>query len=179
VPVKELMTERLAIVPLSAELLRLGLEDPGAFAVRLGLAEPEQEPDEGLRAAQAEMLRLVEENPVAYEWYTDWQIVSREERLAVGGLCFKGPPGEDGAVEVGYGLHPPFRGCGVMTEALHAAVQWAFRHPEVQCVTAEVEADNLASVRALRRVGMSLSHEAEGFQQWRLCRSVWASLLRG
>ena len=163
-----LSTERLLLIPLPAELLRLGLEDPDGLAAHLDLEVMPQEVDEGLRQAHLEMLRLVEEHPEEHEWYTEWRIVARRERCAVGGFCFKGPPDAAGAVEVGYGLYPPFQGRGYMTEALRAAIRWAFRHPQAEYVTAEVEVDNLASIAVLRRLGMTCYRETDAFQYWRV-----------
>jgi RimJ/RimL family protein N-acetyltransferase len=74
--------------------------------------------------------------------------------LAVGGLGFFGPPGEDGRVEFGYGLIPSARGEGLATEAVRAALDFAARRG-ARIAAADTETDNAASQRVLIKAGLS------------------------
>ena len=56
-----------------------------------------------------------------------------------------------GEVEVGYGIHPGFRGRGLMTEALQCVTVWALAQPAVKRVLAESEPENTASHRVLEK----------------------------
>ncbi len=49
-------------------------------------------------------------------WYTSWQIVLKDERMAIGSMGFAGPPGANGSVEFGYSINESFRCNGYMTE---------------------------------------------------------------
>jgi RimJ/RimL family protein N-acetyltransferase len=75
------------------------------------------------------------------------------ETLLLGSAGFTGPPSDDGAVELGYEVAPPYRGRGYATEAAGALVRWALAQPEVSRVIAATDADNPASIRVLERVG--------------------------
>ena len=104
-----------------------------------------------LKKAYSEMLAGCLQDPVHWDWYAMWRI-EKPDGTPVGDLCFKGP-GTDGAVEIGYGILDACQGQGYATEAVRAALDWAFRHPELCAVEAEAEAGNRASLRVLEKCG--------------------------
>jgi RimJ/RimL family protein N-acetyltransferase len=53
-----------------------------------------------------------------------WFVTMAADGRVVGDCGTFGPPGEDGRVEIGYGLAAPFRGQGIGTEAVRALVDW-------------------------------------------------------
>jgi RimJ/RimL family protein N-acetyltransferase len=79
-------------------------------------------------------------------------IVRTEDRTAVGGAGFHGPP-DRGAVEIGYDLSESGRGQGWATDAARTLCQWALAQPEVLVVLATTEPGNSASQAVLERVG--------------------------
>lgn len=70
----------------------------------------------------------------------------------VGDFCFKGV-GNDGTVEIGYGLREGFCGNGYMTEALLSISEWALKQDGVKKVIAETTEENEASKKVLQRAG--------------------------
>ena len=108
-------------------------------------------PDPELQKAYGEMLALSRAHPEQRDWYAAW-IIETREGTPVGDLCFKGLS-EDGAAEIGYGIDGAFQGRGYATEALRAALSWAFRHPALQRVEAETDPENAASQRVLAKCG--------------------------
>ena len=84
-----------------------------------------------------------------------YQIVDRESGLAVGDLGFHSAPGDDGAVEIGYGLIEPFRGRGLATEVVEALLAWTFAQPGVTTVRAETDEGHLPSRRVLEKTGFA------------------------
>lgn len=90
-----------------------------------------------------------EQRPFGY-----YQIIRAADRLAVGGVGFKGPPC-GGSVEVGYGLAPSARGHGYAGEALTALLTVAVNHG-VATVLADTTDDNLPSQRTLASAGFAL-----------------------
>ncbi len=123
-----------------------------------GTAGPEDSwaadyPFEGDFAAIGGFLRasehLGEQRPFGY-----YRITRASDGLAVGGVGFKGPPG-DGRVEIGYGLVPSARGHGYAGEALAAVLAVAAGHG-VTTVRADTTPDNIASQRTLTRAGFTL-----------------------
>lgn len=89
-------------------------------------------------------------------------VVLRDTREVIGDLGWKGGPGPDGVVEIGYGLAAPSRGQGYGTEAVGAFANWALGPGGATTLTAEVLADNTASRRLLERIGFTLDHVAGG-----------------
>ncbi len=72
----------------------------------------------------------------------------------VGDCGWTGPPDEDGAVEIGYGLAAAVRRQGLGTEAVAVLAAWAEQQPGVRLVTAEVLPGNEASLRLLCAAGV-------------------------
>ena len=56
-----------------------------------------------------------------------------------------------------YGIAEEHQGRGYATEAVTAAVSWALQQNAVSCVTAEVDKDNIASIRVLEKSGFELT----------------------
>ena len=104
-----------------------------------------------LKAAYTEMLDGCLAHPDQWEWYAIWMI-ERKDGTHIGELCFKGIE-ESGFAEIGYGIAENFRGCGYATEAVTAAVSWALQQNRINCVTAEVDKNNIASIRVLEKSG--------------------------
>lgn len=86
--------------------------------------------------------------------YFTWAVIERGSRLVIGDVGFKGPPNELGAVDIGYGIAPCARGKGYATEAVLAAMAWAFEQPRVRRILAECLQDNAASIHILKKIGM-------------------------
>lgn len=75
----------------------------------------------------------------------------------VGECGWYGPPGDDGTVEIGYGLAAPSRGQGYGTEAVRQLLAWVAAQPGVRRVTASAEPGNEPSHRLLSRLGFVTS----------------------
>lgn len=106
-----------------------------------------------LRAAYSEMLSGALTHPDRWEWYAIWMIELKDS-IHIGELCFKGVS-TDGITEIGYGIAKEYQGIGYATEAVTAATLWALQQKAISCVTAEVEKENIASVRVLEKSGFT------------------------
>ncbi len=69
-------------------------------------------------------------------------MIELKDGTHIGDLCFKGLSA-DGVSEIGYGILPQYQGKGYATEAVTAALKWAFEHPEVTAIEAEAASDNM------------------------------------
>jgi RimJ/RimL family protein N-acetyltransferase len=149
---RRLVTGRLVLEPqtLSAARALLAGEDPG-----LPLAAGYPHPD------TADALRMAVEHATA-DADLGWFVRLRADGRVIGDCGTKGWTDEDGRVEIGYGLAPPYRGRGFGTEAVAALVAWVRSQPGVRAVTGEVEVGNLASRRLLERLGFELTEETGG-----------------
>jgi RimJ/RimL family protein N-acetyltransferase len=94
-------------------------------------------------------------------------IVERSSGVVVGSINLKGPPGQDGDVEVGWGLVEQARGRGYAAEASAAVVAWVAAQPEVASLSATVPDDNLPSRRLAARLGLARTeHTRRGLPLW-------------
>lgn len=108
--------------------------------------------DKELIKAYSEMLTGAVNDAENAAWYLPWSIFLAEDKTYIGNIGFHGPA-KNGAVEIGYGIEPPFEGHGYMTEAAEAMVGWAFEQPGIEAVEAEAEETNAASLRILEKLG--------------------------
>ena len=129
-------TKRLKIYPAAQEQME-------AFAAA--------ETDAELKKAYKEMLDGCLKNTDQWEWYAMWMIELRDG-THIGDLCFKGL-GENGVVEIGYGILEEYQGQGYAAEAIGEAANWALQQPFVSRVEAETAPDNRASQRVLEKCG--------------------------
>ena len=166
-----LKTKRLRLIALDAANLRLSLDDPELLESNLGLHKGHAAVSEEVRPAVQQMLDGAVRDAEHSLWYTHWLIVLKHHRSVAGGLCFKGPPGCCGEVEIGYGVSAEYQNRGVMTEALHAACNWALQQAGVSAVLAETEKVNLPSQRVLEKTGFGPFRETETMRWWRLERA--------
>ncbi|MBC2658588.1 MULTISPECIES: GNAT family N-acetyltransferase [unclassified Pseudomonas] len=93
-----------------------------------------------------------------------WVIRTREAEQFAGIVSFD--LHHDGAdIEVSYELLPEYCGKGYATEALSFALLYAKDVMGLKRVIAETQSKNLASIRLLERVGMSLEREVTRFNE--------------
>ena len=131
-------TERMYLYPLSDEEMRLVIE---------------KESDPEMKQAYTEMLEGSLSNPDNRIWYAVWNMeLKNAPGTIVGDFCFKGL-GNDGVVEIGYGLKEKYRHQGYMTEAVKTITEWALSRDGVYAVEAETDVNNIASQQVLMRAG--------------------------
>lgn len=131
-------TERMYLYPLSDEEMRLVIE---------------KESDPEMKQAYTEMLEGSLSNPDKRIWYAIWDMELKDEPgIIVGDFCFKGL-GDDGVIEIGYGLKEEYRHYGYMTEAVIAITEWALSQDGVKQVEAETNAENIDSQKVLFQSG--------------------------
>jgi len=170
--VSAIRTERLNLLPLSLEQLNLYLTDPKALerALRLPVSRAIVT-DRVQRAIRMKIAKMTEATQEIHAWYTYWLIVIAEASFGAGLAGFKGYPGSQGEVEIGYGIDPAYQGKGYMTEAVRALIDWAFQEPDCKSIIApETQISNVASNRVLEKVGMHIYHETDVALYWRIDR---------
>lgn len=86
-------------------------------------------------------------------WLHGFAIVEPAEGLVIGLCGYKGPPTQDGSVEIAYGLAPAYRGRGYATEAAQELAKRAFDSGRVRRVIAHTLPESNASTRVLSRSG--------------------------
>lgn len=148
-----LTTARLRVVPATADLVRLEIENRNEFFRQLAVTPAVDWPSETLADVLPFFLEQLENDPSATGWLAWYWIHSTEEGgHLVGGGGFKGPPAE-GVIEIGYETRTAFRQQGFATEAMRAIVNWALEHPDVSLIVAETRPNNNASISVLGKLG--------------------------
>lgn len=97
--------------------------------------------------------------------------------LVVGSCAFKGPPTEDGTVEIAYYTFGPHKGRGHAKGMARALISLAFSPPPVRRVIAHTLPESNPSTSVLRSAGMSFVGEVrdpEDGPVWRWCLEVGA-----
>ena len=134
----KLESDRLFLYPISDEEMRTMIQN-------------ERDPE--LKQAYSEMLAGCENDPANRIWYAVWLMeLKSKPGTVVGDFCFKGV-GDDGTVEIGYGLREGFCGNGYMTETVKFISEWALSQSGVVRVEAETDKDNLPSQKVLTSAG--------------------------
>ena len=85
----------------------------------------ETESDPEMKQAYTQMLEGYLSNPDKRIWYALWNMELKDDQETIAGdFCFKGL-GDDGVVEIGYGLKEEYRHHGYMTETVKAIMDTA------------------------------------------------------
>lgn len=169
-------TERLTLIPLTQDQLRLMLTDQIALERQLNIRIDPMVVDQIVaQAIRIKIERMETIEPRLHPWYTYWLIVLQDENIGVGIMGYKGEPciqgkyDHIGEVEIGYGIAPAHRRQGYTTEAADGMIAWAFQDPDCNAViAAEVLKTNVPSQRVLEKIGMDVYYETEETQFWRI-----------
>lgn len=117
----------------------------------------------------------VSNKPDEGRWWL-YLFIHPSDRALAGMGGYKGPPDEQGMVEIGYQIYEPYRNRGLATESTNGLINRAFEHPEVNLVQAHTLAEENVSVRVLKKCGMVFSGAIDDpddgpIWQWQLPRS--------
>jgi ribosomal-protein-alanine N-acetyltransferase len=168
-----IQTERLKLLALTLDQLRLILDAPERLEQELGFPISRANDTEPVRRAIGMKVGKMSGLPAErHPWYTYWLVVTIAGTCGAGLAGFKGEPDQDGTVEIGYGIDPAYRDRGYTTEAARALIAWAFQDPACRSVVAPgTRRDNPASNRVLAKLGMQVYTETDETLSWRLEKS--------
>ena len=86
-------------------------------------------------------------------WEHGFAVVPRDAHLVIGTAGFKGPPDEEGVVEIAHGIARGYQRRGYATEAAAALIAFAFDSGRVRLVRAHTLPTPNASTRVLAKCG--------------------------
>jgi [ribosomal protein S5]-alanine N-acetyltransferase len=145
-------TDRLTIHVADLPLIRAAIEGDGHLAEHLAVTVMP-----GWSEFGVEVLRYVEERLLESEaeagWWSYFPVVTAENTL-LGNGGYKGAP-QAGAVEIGYEVHPVYRGQGYATEYAKALVAHAWTFADVHTILAHTLAEENPSTAVLRKCGFA------------------------
>jgi [ribosomal protein S5]-alanine N-acetyltransferase len=169
-----LETTRLQLVPLTHAQLLLYKNDPPSLYDNLGVLYQDRQHDPATIGDVAEALEFwishTLKYPEQFEWYTNWEIILKNEQLAIGGIGFAGFPDELGVTMVGYGLDMRYHSNGYATEALEALIAWASSEPALKSIVADTPVLHTASHRVLIKNSFVETHRDDLLAHWKLDR---------
>jgi len=173
-----LKTPRLRLVEATAPLLRAEGDDRALFGRLLNARVPAEWPPE-LYDDDARLwtLNAVESRPQHAGWWMYYVLLEGDGPELAGVCGYKGPPSEDGTVEVGYGIIPAHRRRGYATEATAALVGRAFADPRVTRVIAETLPELTPSIGVMEKLGFTFEGDGSepGVIRYTLPRGRWTS----
>ena len=162
-----ILTQRLAMTPMSCEVMRQIMAADWQQADRLlGTPFPTEWHNDGWAWLEP---RVVEGDHDArlLDWATRLVRLSHGRGLVVAEVGFHGPPDGDGWVEIGYRVVTGYRRRGFAEEACRGLLDWALAQG-VAGVRAAISPDNEASARLAQKLGFARSgsawHEVLGEQ---------------
>lgn len=164
-PHTTLVTPRLELVPMTlaiAEAVILGRREEAER--HIGAPLPEAWPGRALiERAFSVSLDAIRANPARTLWGDRMMICREGPRRVLGSVVFHGAPGEDGSVEVAYGVEHESQHQGYATEGTRISVEWALQHPGVRRVRATTPSWHTPSRRVLEKCGFVMvgSRESE------------------
>jgi len=169
----ELKTERLRILPLNIDQVKLLKENPAQLEENLFLNEGYNEKydvamEKEIGDVFDTVINKMEQNPYNYTWFTMWQIILKEENKIIGLCGFNGMPDINGEVEIGYALKPNYQKKGIMPEVLKEISRYAFMHARVKALKAQTPADYITSQKILIELGFEKTLEKEDIFTWKL-----------
>lgn len=164
----KLNTRRLTIIPLNLEQFEILFDGMGKLERLLGLDSSNEKMDSHTEKAMEELFKECKKHKEKYLWYTNWQVILKKHNLSIGSACFMGYCGDDGTVEIGYGINEKYRCNGYMTEAVKSMCQWALSDKKVLRVIAGTDKNNTASQKVLQKCGFIIYDEDHENYLWQL-----------
>jgi len=157
VPHATLTTDRLELVPITlaiveAVMLNRREEAEGHVGAPLPAAWPGRALVERAFSASLEAIRA---DPDRRLWGDRVMIARQGPRRVLGSVVFHGAPGDDGVVEVAYGVEEDSQQQGFATEGTRVSVEWALAHPGVRLVRATTPVWHGPSRRVLEKCGFT------------------------
>jgi len=164
-------TERLSLLPNSAQLVLALIEDPqryeqlGGFPAAAGLREyfTSDDVSEGF-------LNSLRAPSDPDPWRFGFAVVHREQRSVIGAGGYKGPPDAMGMVEIAYGVVPSFEGRGYATEIARALCEYAVESGSVRLLRAHTMPEPNASTKVLKKNGFEFVGEVVDPEDGRVWR---------
>jgi ribosomal-protein-alanine N-acetyltransferase len=163
-------TDRLIVTPLNYDQLRLYLRGNGKLEKELRLANNVRNVSKEAKESAEyfilpAMKKSVDDN---YLFYTFWLVIEKTSRSIVAELGFKGSPGDEGEIEIGYGAFFNHQRKGFITEAVGGMIEWAKKRHDVKFILAETDENNLASIRVLQKNNFEVFDKKEKMLWWKI-----------
>lgn len=161
------VSPRILLRPLTVEEIVLYLREDFSFEKHFGLTEHPRQVPPALRIAMEERtIPNLQKFPEHHLFYTHWNVVDTGLNTMVAGIILKGPPNENGEVEIGYGTLSDFTGRDYMKETVKIFCEWVFKQEGVKKIIAVTSPENIASQKILEWNGFEMVKKEEKDWRW-------------
>ncbi|MFC7321442.1 GNAT family N-acetyltransferase [Halobacillus campisalis] len=150
----EFSSARIKFVPITVELAQTIMKNPLGFYYKYRLPWNKSWPHDGLKAMLPFYAEALEKDSQMLG-FGPWIMIDVDQELVIGDIGFKGPPDEEGVIEVGYHVVENERNKGYATEAVRAMCEWGFSHDKVCSIEAQCGKRNVPSQKVLINNGFS------------------------
>jgi RimJ/RimL family protein N-acetyltransferase len=153
-----IVTERLDLVPATPALVRAARSGRPTLAAALDAIVPPTWPPEYLDdAALVYTLERLASGGRHAGWWLHFVVLrsGAEPRTLIGSGGYKGPPSDDGTVEIGYGIVSDRRLRGYAVETARGLIAHAFALPGVRRAIAETLPELAGSIAVLEKCGFT------------------------
>lgn len=150
----EITTRRLHLyAPSLTEVEALARGERDGVGMRLGIAVPEEWwLGPSLLRVLPHLIETMRREPRAARRI--WMVIHPGDGCVIGDIGFHEPIRDASTAEIGYSVVPHARGYGYTTEATAALISWTFARTTVTQVIAQIEPENVASLRVAAKLGM-------------------------
>ncbi|MBA3961961.1 MAG: GNAT family N-acetyltransferase [Chthoniobacterales bacterium] len=152
--------DNVSLMGHTPEDLRALSESREAYERRVGraLAEGVREFMIGPEVSPA-FLEQLETSSETDPWRDGFGVLHLVDNVIIGLCSYGGPPGDDGAVEISYGVSPAYQGRGYATEVAQLLIERAVATAQVRVLRAHTLPESNASTRVLEKCGFKFAGE--------------------
>ncbi len=144
-------TKNLKLIACDSEILELAIEGNEFLAKKINAIVPDNWTEFGVAALQYSLEKLTE-SIEEKNWWTYLPVYKQDNKL-IGSGGYKGKPGAEGTVELGYEIAPEYRNRGIATEMTKGLIENAFRDERVKSIIAHTLAQENPSTKVLQKCG--------------------------
>ena len=172
----QLDTPRLTLLSCDEAIYLAMLRSNTELSQLLNIEVPEGWSEFGIEPYAWSSVQL-QKDPENHSWLT-YLVIHQADNKMIGTAGFKGKPDAAGLVEIGYGISPTYRRQGIAGEAARALIDYAFQQKNVSIVQAHTLAEENASVKLLKKIGMQFIQELYDTEdgdiwQWQVKREAY------
>jgi len=162
---------RIRLQPLTAQEILLYVKTDFSFEDAMKLERVPRFVDENVQKKLTDIIiPKMQSDPENILFYTLWVAIDTTINTVVAGIVFKGPPNENGEVELGAGTLDGFMNRGYMTETTKLLCDYALKNMPVKNIIANCSPENVASQRTLEKCGFEIVKKEA--TNWNWCWSL-------
>jgi [ribosomal protein S5]-alanine N-acetyltransferase len=148
-----IQTERLTLISGDQQILECAISGDQLLASCLSINIADEWTEFGTAPLKFALEKLRQDENET-NWVTYFPVYKAENKL-IGSCGFKGKPGAEGSVEIGYEVAPLYRNKGLAFEIAGGLIRHAFTHEQVTCVLAHTLPEYNASTKILAKHGFA------------------------